>query len=523
MIFKHTKIATRIGILAVVILALMLVLVSVEIAGLKSIWLSLDEVVNIHARRVQVAQEMRYQARHCAVLVRNVLIVSDEMARDREIRRFNRSVEEYRLLQQELAEWTANEEETRIVQQVQSSGELTFNLWRTVVESDDPTSYLDETTVIGVVEADVRTHQWGLLDGLQALVTLERELAQVAIDQARENYAVTKTAMIVVNLVALMIGGLFALIVSASIVRPLSEIGRCVDKIAGGDFSTRLNLDQGGEIGRLAGHIDHMAEKLQDNDRELNEYRYNLEELIEWRTGEVNEQRERFISVLIHDLKGPVIPVIGFSRLLMKKKQLSSEQINGYAKAIHDSASKLLHTVEQTSQDLREKRFAYSFDKTPFDMEELLLAVGKGFEGGLFGKGISIRINGHPPSEYHSSGKVFFLGDIGKMRSMLENLIGNAGKYAASVVDITITPRKEALEVVVDDDGCGVQQAFRSRIFEEYYQAPGSREGTGMGLYSVKRVVDHYQGTISVDTSPAGGARFVVWLPQEAMAQAPRA
>jgi signal transduction histidine kinase len=155
-----------------------------------------------------------------------------------------------------------------------------------------------------------------------------------------------------------------------------------------------------------------------------------------------------------------------------------------------------------------------SFDQEPFDIKELLCAVTRNCQPALKAESISLKVNDQEVEEYrNSTGVVMYSGDIGKLRSLLENLIGNAGKYARSRIDIHLHCDIEHIELVVDDDGRGVAEPFRRKIFEEYYQVPGSKNGTGIGLYSVKRIVDHYQGKIAVQSSPLGGARFVVTLP----------
>jgi len=320
--------------------------------------------------------------------------------------------------------------------------------------------------------------------------------------------------MIMINVLAIGAGIFFMAAITASIVGPLSEISRKVDKIAGGDFSTRIDLNQDDEIGQLAGHINRMVEKLDANEDELEEYRYHLEELIELRTGEINEQRERFVSVLIHDLKGPLVPIIGFSKLLMKHENLTPEKIARYAGEIYASTTKFSQVIDQTTRHLKEKRMALSFDKEPFDVKELLHSVVRSMLPALKADRISLKVNGREVGEYQKNGQpVMFLGDIGKFRTLMENLLGNARKYAVSRIGVELTSSEGQLEMVVDDDGSGVAEPFRKKIFQEYYQVPGSKDGTGVGLYSVKRTVEHYQGNITVHTSPFGGARFVVTLP----------
>lgn len=510
MLLQHYRIATRIGLVVGAILVLMLVLAAVEIKGLNSIRNSLNDIVGSHYQRLQLAQDLRFLARHNAVLVRNLLLVDGRDARAHELERFEQGEKQYKEVLQQLLDIEHTGQGHKLVAAVVEGGEITFDMWRRVIAAESESEFARGGAIL---TEEVRSHQWGWLESLNALVRLEEEHVTQSADLAIRNYETTKTAMALINVLAVGAGLYFVVSITASIVGPLRDITRKVDRIAGGDFSTRVESNQTDEIGALGSHINRMVEKLWANEEELEEYRHNLEELIEWRTGEVNDQRERFISVLIHDLKGPLVPIIGFSRLLMTKKKLREEKIAEYAKAIHESSTKLETTIERISQDLREKRLAYSFDKEPFDIEDLLCSVIKSCQPELEVDNIELRLNDQAIQGYLSSGKILYAGDIGKIRSLIENLIGNAVKYAETHIDVTLTRHADTIEFIVDDDGVGITPPYQKKIFEEYYQIPGSKNGTGVGLYSVKRIVDHYQGEITVTSSPSSGARFVVNLP----------
>ncbi len=512
MILQRYSIATRIGFVVGVVLLMMLVLAYVEMRGLGSIRRSLDEIVGKHHQRLQTVQEMRFLARHCAVVVRNVLLVSGQEAKSHERSRFEEGAAAYGLLLEQLRKQPEHsEEEKRIIERVADCSDITFTLWRNAIADENGP---EPEEAMRLLQDEIRSHQWGLIGGLDNLVREEKRLAETAMQQALANHARIKSILILINVLTIGAGLFFMAAITASIVGPLGEISRKVDRIAGGDFQSRIDLDQQDEIGQLAAHINRMVDKLNANEEELKEYRYHLEELIELRTGEINDQRERFVSVLIHDLKGPLVPIIGFSRLLQTGENLTREKITRYAGEIHASTTKLSNVIDQTTRSLKEKRTAFSFDREPFDLGELLYSVAKSCLPALKADRVSLKLNGKEVEDYGKNGeKLMFSGDIGKLRSLMENLLGNAGKYALSRIEVQMHRSGDQLQLVVEDDGGGVAEPFRKKIFEEYYQAPGSKEGTGVGLYSVRRTVEHYQGSVAVHASPLGGARFVVTLP----------
>lgn len=513
MFFQKYRIATRVSIVAFVILFLMMLLAGLEIHGLNTFKMTLDAIVGNQYQRLSQACTMRIMAGDISVIMDDLLI-EQQAGRESGLRQeLDRIGVEYMSLLANLEEQDLSEIERQRVGEVETWGSRLEEHW-SEISQDDGGAVSSPLMGAGVDnEKTFRQMRNKWFESLDKLMEIERQLVDQAVDTVSVHQTKFKAMLVMISILAVLVGLFLVVAITRSIVVPLREISRRIDLISRGDFSTRIDLDQEGEVGQLANHINMMVEKLKTNEEELNEYRYNLEELIEWRTGEMNDQRERFISVLIHDLKGSLIPVIGFSRLLMKKKHLSFEQVSEYASAIHDSAGKLSYSIEQTSSDLREKRLAYSFDKAPFDMEDLLLSVSKGCLAGFGEKKLGITLNGKSVEGYRSGERLLYYGDIGKIRSLFENLISNAGKYAETSVQIRLTTRNNSLVCTIDDDGCGIKEEYRKKIFEEYYQVPGSKNGTGIGLYSVRRVVEHYQGEISIDDSPSGGSRFVVSLP----------
>ncbi|MFV0437423.1 MAG: ATP-binding protein [Desulfopila sp.] len=511
-ILKHYNIATRIGSVVGIILLLMLLLAAVEMHGLSGMRQSLDNIVSRHNHRLQVADDLRFLARDAAVVVRNVLLVVSQQEKDRELSRLQQVSTRYTMLMTDLQNQSSlTREERSIIDRAARASQTTFGLWRTLV---DGAHGIGQDGLARILLTEIRDQQGTLLAALDELVEFEQHQVNDSLATALIDYSRVRSIMFLGNVLAIGAGLVFITVITSSIVGPLGEIGRKVNRIASGDLTTRVDLDQDDEIGQLAADINNMVEKLQANETELHEYRYHLEELIELRTGEINEQRQRFVSVLIHDLKGPLIPIVGFSRLLVQRHDLTNEKISRYAEEIHASTMRISEVIDQTTRSLKEKRMALSFDRKPFDVRELLLAVALNCLPAFKADSIELSINDRSVELFANGGKpLMFSGDTTKIRSLLENLLGNAGKYARSRVEVQLFDCDKRLQLTVDDDGCGVAEPFRRKIFEEYYQAPGSRDGTGVGLYSVKRVVDHYQGKVAVHRSPLGGARFEVVLP----------
>ena len=99
------------------------------------------------------------------------------------------------------------------------------------------------------------------------------------------------------------------------------------------------------------------------------------------------------------------------------------------------------------------------------------------------------------------------------------NLLDNAIKFSPSKGTITMFLKQEqdSVKFILEDEGPGIEDDVKSRIFDKFYQVDGSHkaEGNGLGLALVKRIVDSAGGTIKAENREYGGCRFVIELPKQ--------
>jgi two-component system OmpR family sensor kinase len=102
----------------------------------------------------------------------------------------------------------------------------------------------------------------------------------------------------------------------------------------------------------------------------------------------------------------------------------------------------------------------------------------------------------------------------------LQNLLRNAMRYCEKRIQIGVQVCPRGCEIWVDDDGIGIPDDERERIFEPFYRLDRSRDrstgGFGLGLAISRRALEAQGGTLTVESSPLGGARFRLWLPTPA-------
>jgi signal transduction histidine kinase len=105
--------------------------------------------------------------------------------------------------------------------------------------------------------------------------------------------------------------------------------------------------------------------------------------------------------------------------------------------------------------------------------------------------------------------------DPDKVDQVLGNLVENALKYGAGVVTVSIEAQADGALITVCDEGEGIPDEMLSRVFTKFWRRAdgGRRNGTGLGLYIVKGLVEAHGGEIAVSRTPAGGAEFRFMLP----------
>jgi two-component system sensor histidine kinase SenX3 len=229
-----------------------------------------------------------------------------------------------------------------------------------------------------------------------------------------------------------------------------------------------------------------------------------------------NEQHEAFINAVTHELKTPVASMKLYLQTLQNRAVDEDKRQEFYRVMVQDS-DRLQGTIEQV---LRAGRLGATLRRAspmPVDLGEVVeecLALA--------------RTRHHLPPEAltgtirHVNGAVFqVLGDEEDLTAMVSNLIDNAIKYSGPKIQVAVEleqadPATATLRV--RDQGIGISQSERKRIFKRFYRIPGAMstrvKGTGLGLFIVRSVVARHGGKVFVESDGAGqGSTFIVQLP----------
>ena len=510
MILRNQKISVRIGALIGLFLTLMVVLAVLEISILNKIQKDFKKIIYESHTGVELAEEMHFMARHKAVIIRNILLLKEQAKKEEEIVRLKDATKKYLEAEERLKKMVQDDKGKTILKRIIEGRNITELLWNQVIQlalANKP----DEG--IKFLVDEVRSKQWGWLDSLDEMAELQRKYARENSEEAFQDYLHTRNLLITIDIIAIIVGIFFAVRIASSITQPLHVFSEKVNAIAQGDLNVEVENDKKDEISMLGQHINYMVKKLKENKEELETYQTHLEKLVSVRTEALNSQREQFISVLIHDLKGPLAPILGFTKRLLNGKAKSQEDMLLHLETIYESSQNLMKVIEETSKKLKEKKALQSFNTEKINISKLLLTIAKDFIPEAEDKGINILLNHKTLNECYAFEEIIFLADPFQLKTLIENLIGNAIKYAKKEVKVYLSKTNNAVHLVISDDGPGIPKEYHEKIFEEYFQVPGSKKGTGIGLYSVRKVVENHQGSIVVRSTSEQGATFEVTFP----------
>ncbi|MDD2856492.1 MAG: ATP-binding protein, partial [Desulfuromonadaceae bacterium] len=253
----------------------------------------------------------------------------------------------------------------------------------------------------------------------------------------------------------------------------------------------------------------------------LRDHTLHLEERVEMRTRDLEVARQQaeaaslaksdFLANMSHEIRTPMNGVMGMTDLMLRGG-LTPHKEKLYLRAIKDSADSLMLIVNDILDFSKIEAGKFSLDKIPFSIRDALERCMSGLLVRAEEKGLKIIYNVEP------SVPLSLIGDPGRLRQVLTNLVGNAIKFCQEG-EITVKVALASLEmdtltihISVNDTGIGISEEACQRIFNQFEQADSSTTrkfgGTGLGLAISKKLVELMDGTIWVESQLGVGSCF---------------
>ncbi|WP_019241632.1 MULTISPECIES: sensor histidine kinase [Bacillus] len=269
--------------------------------------------------------------------------------------------------------------------------------------------------------------------------------------------------------------------VSSYITRPIHHLIDATKRISKGHFSEKVRVQTKDEFAILAKHFNTMSDMIEEK---INELKKN------------NEEKQRFINNLTHELKTPLTSIIGYSDLLRKTKydeKIFNEGLHYIykeGKRLEDLASHLMRLLDKDENVLLKNE----------SILDVILDIKGAITPYLNEKNMNLLIEG-------KDFKVDMERELIKI--VISNLVTNSIKASPEGTTIEIHVNNKDFKIEVKDYGCGIPREHIKNVFEPFFMVNKSRtrnnNGAGLGLAICKRIMDIHHGSIMIESEVGKG------------------
>jgi PAS domain S-box-containing protein len=221
----------------------------------------------------------------------------------------------------------------------------------------------------------------------------------------------------------------------------------------------------------------------------------------------INSELDNFVYSVSHDLRSPLLSIKGILSLVFSSSQID-EMTENYLKLAEKSVIRLDETIQEILEYSRNARLEVTFEN--FDIAVIIETI---FEDLKFSTSDNFKF------DYSVSGKTMIHSDKSRIEILLKNLIGNAVKYQRKDIENPFVlvefnqNKNEEIQFSISDNGEGIPEKHLANIFDMFYRASSSGQGTGLGLYICKEIATKLNATIEIQSQQNEGTTVQLSIP----------
>jgi nitrogen fixation/metabolism regulation signal transduction histidine kinase len=282
-------------------------------------------------------------------------------------------------------------------------------------------------------------------------------------------------------------------VASRAIVRPVRELVAATGSVARGDLAVRVPAGGGPELGELASSFNQMAAELAAGRERL-------------RLAEREKAWAEMARQVAHEIKNPLTPMRMVAQLLLRARHERDPRADEIAERLARTVQQQTEALERIASDFQQFAGAprRELQEVPLDsfLGDVRAVVADLFEAGRLRLDLQLQAPG-----------ARVLVDRRELQRVFVNLLQNAAQAAPAGVVVQVGSSVEDSRGVVRvaDDGPGIPEAARARLFEPYFTTRTA--GTGLGLAICRRIVEAHGGVIRLESTGPGGTAFRIELP----------
>jgi two-component system, sensor histidine kinase and response regulator len=227
---------------------------------------------------------------------------------------------------------------------------------------------------------------------------------------------------------------------------------------------------------------------------------------------QLNKSKDKFLSILSHDLRAPFTSILGFTEILMNEPDLTLNEKNEYLNYIHESAQNQLQLINYLLDWTRLQTGRMKIEPERIHAKTLVYNCIASLTGNAIRKNIDIKTN--------LPDNLFIQADEKLISQVITNLLSNAIKFSRENKHVEISAESfndEKIEFVVKDQGIGILDVYKEKLFkvDKKFSTEGTKgeKGTGLGLSLVKEIVEKHKGDIWFYTEVDQGSEFHFTVP----------